>query len=134
MEIKRTERGWAGHFICGVDCNWRRNTLVEDENGRGIVISSVGALPIHYRIGNRLDFTEIGLNRYYETMMFIAKQDGIFIEADVTQQRYVAGLPWCVSQKPNGKTDLEAEEIHENHVKYVMENFDKVYAGNVEGA
>ena len=123
-----------GHFICGVDCNWRRNTLVEDENGRGIVISSVGALPKLDRDGIRREWQEIGLDRYYETMMFIAKQDGIFTEADVTQHRYVAGLPWCVSQKPNGKTDLEAEEIHEKHVKYVMENFDKVYAGNVEDA
>lgn len=134
MEIKRTERGWAGHFICGVDCNWRRNTLVEDENGRGIVISSVGALPKLDRNGIRIEWQEIGLNRYYETMIFIAKQYGIFTEADVTQKRCVAGLPWCVSQKPNGKTDLEAEEIHEKHVKYVMENFDKVYADNVEGA
>ena len=130
--MKRIERGWAGHFICGVDCNWRRNTLVEDEKGRGIVVSSVGALPGCDRTGIRREWKEIGLNRYYETMMFIAKQDGIFIEADVTQQRYVEGMQWCVSQKPNGKTDLEAEEIHEKHVKYVMENFDKVYAGNVE--
>lgn len=134
MDIKRTERGWAGHFICGVDCNWRRNTLVEDENGRGIVISSVGALPKCDEKGFRKEWLEIGYNRYYETMMFIAKQDGIFIEGDVSQQRYVAGMPWCVSEKPNGKTDLEAEEIHENHVKYVMENFEKVYAGNVEDA
>lgn len=130
--MERIERGWAGHFICGVDCNWRRNTLVKDDNGRGIVISSVGALPIRDRKGFRIEWQKIGLNRYYETMMFIAKQDGIFTEADVTQQRYVAGLPWCVAQQPNGKTDLEAEEIHEKHVKYVMENFDKVYAGNVD--
>lgn len=132
MEIKRTERGWAGHFICGVDCNWRRNTLVEDENGRGIVISSVGALPLLDRNRHRIGFVSIGFNRYYETMMFVAKREGIFIEADVGKQRSANNLKWYVSEEPNGKTDLEAEEIHERHVKYVMENFDKVYAGDVE--
>lgn len=132
MEIKRTERGWAGHFICGVDCNWRRNTLVEDENGRGIVISSVGALPLLDRNRNRIGFVSIGFNRYYETMMFVAKREGLFIEADVRKQRSVSNLKWYVSEEPNGKTDLEAEEIHEKHVEYVMENFDKVYASNVE--
>lgn len=134
MGIKRTERGWAGHFICGVDCNWRRNTLVEDKRGRGIVISSVGALPIRDRNGNRIDFAPIGIGRYYETMVFVAKREGLFIEADVSKQRSANNLKWYVSEEPNGKTDLEAEEIHEKHVEYVMENFDKVYAGNVEDA
>lgn len=121
--MERIERGWAGHFCCGPDCYWRRNTLVKDENGRGIVISSVGALPKSDRKG----WLEIGLNRYYETMVFIAKQGEVFTEANVSKQINIAFLPWYVSQKPNGKTDLEAEEIHEKNVKYVMEHFDECY-------
>lgn len=38
-------------------------------------------------------------------------------------------MKWYVNKEPNGKTDLEAEEIHEKHVQFVMENFNLVYEG-----
>lgn len=34
MAVKRTERGFAGHFICAKDCWYRRNTLLEAGNLR----------------------------------------------------------------------------------------------------
>ena len=125
--MKRIERGWAGHFCLGTECNWRRNTLIDDENGHYIVVSSVGALPVRDRNGLRKGFREIGFNRYYETMIFVGHEDGIFIEADVPKQRYIEGMDWAVSRLPDGKTDLEAEEIHEKNVQYVMKHFDEVY-------
>ena len=66
--VKRTERGWAGHFILADKCLFRRNTLIAYEDKKW-VISTVG----NCFVGGAL--TEIGANRYYETMAFVANDD-----------------------------------------------------------
>lgn len=65
-EVKRTERGWVGHYILGTECNFRRNTLLEYGDKKWIV-STVGACEIDGKI------EVIGANRWYETMAFEAK-------------------------------------------------------------
>jgi len=65
-EVKTIERGWAGHFICALNCRFRRNTLVTDGKTR-IIVSSVGLM--EHKIGSG-DFEQIGCDRYYETMAF----------------------------------------------------------------
>lgn len=125
MNLERIERGWAGHFCCGKDCQWRRNTLVIDKDtGKGIVISSVGQLLNYF---DKRQYIEIGARRYYETMVFVAKEKGGYIEADVGKQIFSPdGMQWYVSEYPKGKTDLKAEKIHEGHVDYVIKNFEKL--------
>ena len=66
--VKRTERGWAGHFILADKCLFRRNTLIAYEDKKW-VISTVG----NCFVGGAL--TEIGADRYYETMAFVANDD-----------------------------------------------------------
>lgn len=126
--IKRIERGWAGHFCLGPQCNWHRNTLIQDDDGRGIVVTSVGALPI-VKNGVRVGFEKIGANRYYETMIFVAKKEGPYIEANVTKEIFTPpDIPWCVSKEPDEGVDLIAEEIHEMNVEYVTKHFDEAYS------
>lgn len=119
MKPTRTERGWAGHFICSRDCLFRRNTLIELGRKR-IVVSTVGAmLP---REKNRIE--PIGaFGRYYETMAFRAKKEDGYWEVDVSNQidfesdwsicaDSIDALPECV--------DMLADEMHEKVVNELM--------------
>jgi hypothetical protein len=88
-DIKRTERGWAGHFICADRCLFHRNTLLEYKDIK-IVVSTVGLMVnIHSKdYPNKIEFEPIGaFNRYYETMAFHSKNDDArYNDADVTKQ------------------------------------------------
>lgn len=127
MNLTRIERGWAGHFVMGIKCQWHRNTLILDsDSGRGIIVSSVGQLPDE----NHPDkYIQIGAFRYYETMVFIARQEGEYMDADVTRQVFPE-TKWYVSDYPEGTTDLKAEEIHEHNVAAVLSNFETYYKEN----
>jgi hypothetical protein len=74
-EIKRTERGWAGHFICSNWCRFRRNTLLELGDVR-IVISTIGLMEKDPEFKTN-EFKEIGPGRYFETMAFHAQREDI---------------------------------------------------------
>ena len=76
-EVKRTERGWAGHYICSRDCAFRRNTLLEYKDKKWIV-STVGLqiarenFSTYWKKG---DIMTIGIDRWYETMAFESSYD-----------------------------------------------------------
>jgi hypothetical protein len=112
MEVKRTERGWAGHFIGAMDCLFRRNTLLEYGDIK-IVVSTVGLyLPCSYRKERK--FQEIGASgRMFETMAFHAKYDqGRYWDADVQRPVYF-GSEWSINKED---ADDEANDMHENVV------------------
>jgi len=102
--IKRTERGWAGHFICADSCLFRRNTLLESPvTGAKIVVSTVGLMK------GIEGFEQIGCNRYYETMAFAGERQGKYIDANVSRE---VGFdsPWCIAEFD---ADDLANDMHE---------------------
>jgi hypothetical protein len=118
-EVKRTERGWAGHFICSDGCKFRRNTLLECGDIQ-IVVSNVGAL---FDESGKL--LEIGLNRHYETMAFhVDPKSGDYKDADVSREILFesnGALKW----HKKGYIDNEANEMHEAVVKEISDNLAK---------
>lgn len=108
MEVKRTERGWAGHFCCSYRCEYHRNTLLE-YNGMKVVVSTVGRL--------RKDmfsdaYEDLGYKRYFETMAFMAKEDDKYNDADV-EREIQFDAKWCL---PSPDMELEADAMHEDVV------------------
>lgn len=117
--IKIKERGWAAHFICADNCMYKRNTLISDSN-ISIVVSSVGSMV--RRHDNRITETmvEIGHDRVYETMVFVAKEDDGYIEADVTKQLFI-DTKWSLSKSElRSDNDNQADDMHEANVAEVV--------------
>ena len=114
--VLRTERGWAGHFICANSCWFRRNTLLAF-NDIKIVVSTVGLME---RDGK---FEMIGYNRHFETMAFHSEQtDTRYYDADVSKQVYFDS-EWAISEQD---ADDKANEMHE---AVVLEITNKLLAG-----
>ena len=119
MKIIITERGWVGHFICGYRCAFRRNTLIE-KGRKKIVVSTVGAM-LDYKNDNKYD--TIGHERYYETMVFGAKYQKPYWEADVTKELHF-DAPWSIG-KITSKSDAEANAMHEAVVQEFITKLQK---------
>ena len=108
MEVKRTERGWAGHFCCSYRCEYHRNTLLE-YNGMKVVVSTVGRLRKDM-FGDT--YEDLGYKRYFETMAFMAKEDDKYNDADV-EREIQFDAKWCL---PSPDMELEADAMHEDVV------------------
>lgn len=114
-EVKRSERGWPGHFIGAYDCIFRRNTLLECD-GQFVVVSTVGRyLPKKYG-----KVETIGINRYFETMAFMSDEnDQKFHDADVSKEVKFESN-WAISTY-DPESDIAANEMHEAVVKELTE-------------
>lgn len=115
QEVKRIERGWAGHFICASVCEFRRNTLLEYGDKKWVV-STVGRMVTTNPETRKQEFTTIGLNRYYETMAFVGTQDELgYIDADVSQM-IEFDSNWAIGDiEPD--SEQRANDMHEAVVK-----------------
>lgn len=105
LEVKRIERGWAGHFCCANRCRFRRNTLLWCGNQR-IVVSTVGLMEMHSG-----GFDTIGAGeRYYETMAFYADSNDLrYHDIDVQRQVFFDS-PWAIREID---ADDKANDMHE---------------------
>ena len=118
-EVKRTERGWAGHFICANSCRFRRNTLLECGDIQ-IVVSTVGAMYISGKI------EEIGLDRHYETMAFhVDPKSGDYKDADVSREIWFDSPSALKVKKTDKYIDAKANDMHEAVVKEISDNLAK---------
>ena len=108
MEVKRTERGWAGHFCCSYRCEYHRNTLLE-YNGMKVVVSTVGRL-CKDMVSNT--YEDLGYKRYFETMAFMANEDDKYNDADV-ERKISFDAKWSL---PSPDMELEADAMHEDVV------------------
>ncbi len=119
QEVKRTERGWAGHFICSEYCQFRRNTLLEYKDKKW-VISTVGRMIETNPLTKKKEFGTIGHNRYYETMAFVGTQDEYgYIDADVSQM-IEFDSKWAISDIKED-SEQRANDMHEAVVAELSE-------------
>jgi hypothetical protein len=112
--VRRTERGWAGHFIGANRCRFRRNTLLECGDTR-IVVSTVGLFENIKGDG----FTTVGFDRHFETMAFHAAFDGRYWDADVSRE-ISFDSPWMISEID---ADDRANDQHEAVVSEISAMF-----------
>lgn len=120
-KVKRTERGWCGHFIGGADCMYHRNTLLEYGEQK-VVVSTIG----HYLPRNKrqeywkhgkMDFEMVGRDRYFETMAFLA-DDSQYHDADVTKEIGFSSN-WELD-KPD--MEMEADAMHDTVCDEIAED------------
>lgn len=114
-QVKRTERGWAGHFCLSDRCLFRRNTLLEYD-GLKVVVSTVGRMLAN---PNDKEFTSIGaFNRHFETRVWIAQENDKYNDIDV--EKPVSFESECNLLAPD--MELEANEMHETVVNEITEH------------
>ena len=122
--VKRTERGRCGHFIGGVQCLFRRNTLLEKGKKR-IIVSTVGNF--YPTKGEKRQ--EIGSDRYFETKVFYAKFDNLYREEgegkwDIdVEKEFSFDSNWALDKEAN---DNDANNMHEK----VVDEITKKLEGN----
>ena len=124
-KVKRTERGWPGHFICGDKCVFHLNTLLEYGNQK-IVVSTVGNMVLRKDVPPE----EIGCDRHFETMVFHAVPQGAYIDMDVKSQISFES-EWAIKRTEMNESYVDnlANDMHENVVEEISQ---RMVSGTIE--
>jgi hypothetical protein len=107
--VKRTEKGWPGHFCVAASCLFRRHTMLEYAD-IVIGVSTVGNYRPNY--GKREEIEEIGYHRYFETMAFHgepATEENPWRDPDVSRQ-ISFNSEWAISEPWK---EQQANDMHE---------------------
>lgn len=115
--VKVTERGWAGHFILGHKCMFHRNTLLEKGDVK-IVVSSVGKL-LSYNNDAKIETIEC--DRYYETMVFFAKNDK-WQDADAGRGEIAFYSPSSKDPWDEMPANILHDKVVDEYVKKISKN------------
>lgn len=117
--VKRTERGWIGHFCCADRCLFRRNTLLEKDDVK-IVVSTVGLMRDIHKL-NEITFEMIGIGRHFETVAFHADPtDTRYHDIDIERQITIKGQ----AQIAELDADDKANDMHEAAVAELTERLE----------
>ena len=111
-KVIRTERGWIGHYICADRCLFRRNTLLE-YGDFAIIISTIGLM----KTIDKKSYEEVGAGRYFETMVFHAKKNDRWKDANISKQIY----PDTNCYISELDADDKANDMHEAIIKEFIE-------------
>ena len=117
--VQVSERGWAGHFCLAHKCLFHRNTLLEKDDVK-IVVSSVGKMMLKHD-SNKLH--EIGYGRYYETMVFFAKDDA-WHDADASRGEIATYVPEAY-ENHDTFDEIPANELHDKIVLCYIEKLSR---------
>ncbi len=117
-KVKRTERGWAGHYICSYKCLFRRNTLLEYKDVK-VVVSTVGA---QLESDRPRRFDTVGHGRYYETAAFMADQKDTRFRDIVPGKRLEVDSNTAIDHLD---ADDEANDMHEAVVEEMVKRMVK---------
>ena len=113
-KIKLTYRGWPGHFIMAHACVFHLNTLVELGRVR-IIVSTVENM----QLPGKRKATEIGLGRFYETMVFKAALRDGYWDQDPGERIYIYGN--TLVRHVGLTSDQKANDMHEEIVQEIVD-------------
>lgn len=101
--ITVTERGWPAHFCCCHDCIYHRNTLLTYDDGRMIIVSTIGNRRDH-RDGLKMVMVDEFRKVWYETKIFVACKKGSHIDPIINLRLFL----W--NQNAENEFQVEAEK------------------------